>query len=134
MIALALPALGALAAEPLYVLGDTAIVGHLGTTPLAGLALAGMLLSELLGFCTFLEYGTTSKAARLYGAGQRDDALDVGVQATWLAFVLGSVLRARARARRRPRAAPDGGPATARRCTRRSRGSASRRSARPSCS
>jgi Na+-driven multidrug efflux pump len=45
VIALALPALGALAAEPLYVLGDTAIVGHLGRVPLAGLAIAGTLLS-----------------------------------------------------------------------------------------
>ena len=62
---LAIPALGALIAEPLYVLGDTAIIGHLGTVPLAGLALAGLLLSEIFGFCTFLEYGTTARAARL---------------------------------------------------------------------
>ena len=92
MIALALPALGALAAEPLYVLGDTAIVGHLGRTPLAGLAIAGTLLAEVVGLCTFLEYGTTAKAARLYGAGQHEDALDVGVQATWLALGLGTIL------------------------------------------
>ena len=92
VIALALPALGALAAEPLYVLGDTAIVGHLGRVPLAGLAIAGTLLSEIVGLCTFLEYGTTAKAARLYGAGQRAEALDVGVQATWLALALGSLL------------------------------------------
>jgi putative MATE family efflux protein len=92
VIALALPALGALAAEPLYVLGDTAIVGHLGRTPLAGLAIAGTLLAEIVGLCTFLEYGTTAKAARLYGAGQREEALDVGVQATWLAFALGTLV------------------------------------------
>jgi putative MATE family efflux protein len=92
VIALALPALGALAAEPLYVLGDTAIVGHLGRTPLAGLAIAGVLLSEVVGLCTFLEYGTTAKAARLYGAGSHEEALDVGVQATWLAVALGSAL------------------------------------------
>jgi putative MATE family efflux protein len=92
VVALALPALGALAAEPLYVLGDTAIVGHLGRVPLAGLAIAGTLLSETVGLCTFLEYGTTAKAARLYGAGQEPEALDVGVQATWLALALGSLL------------------------------------------
>ncbi len=91
VVALALPALGALAAEPLYVLGDTAIVGHLGRVPLAGLAIAGTLLSETVGLCTFLEYGTTAKAARLYGAGQEPEALDVGVQATWLALALGSI-------------------------------------------
>jgi putative MATE family efflux protein len=89
---LAIPALGALIAEPLYVLGDTAIIGHLGTVPLAGLALAGLLLSEIFGFCTFLEYGTTARAARLYGGGRIDEALDVGVQATWLALGLGAAL------------------------------------------
>jgi putative MATE family efflux protein len=89
ILALAIPALGALIAEPLYVLGDTAIIGHLGTVSLAGLALSGLLLSEVFGFCTFLEYGTTARAARLYGAGQVEEALDVGVQATWLALALG---------------------------------------------
>ena len=92
VLRLALPALGALIAEPLYVLGDTAIVGHLGTVPLAGLALGGLLLSEIFGFCTFLEYGTTARAARLYGAERRMEALDVGVQATWLAAGLGVAL------------------------------------------
>ena len=92
VLALALPALGALVAEPLYVLGDTAIMGHVGTVPLAGLALAGLLLAEILGFCTFLEYGTTARAARLYGAGDLEAALDAGVQATWLAVGLGIVL------------------------------------------
>src|SRR3954464_13602495 len=89
---LAIPALGALIAEPLYVLGDTAIVGHLGTVPLAGLALGGLLLSEVFGFCTFLEYGTTARAARLYGAGRHADALDIGVQASWLALGVGLAL------------------------------------------
>jgi putative MATE family efflux protein len=92
ILALALPALGALVAEPLYVLGDTAIVGHLGTVPLAGLALAGLLLTQIFGFCTFLAYGTTARVARLYGAGRRSEALDIGVQATWLAVGLGVVL------------------------------------------
>ena len=97
VLVLALPALGALVAEPLYVLGDTAIIGHLGTVPLAGLALAGLLLSEILGFCTFLEYGTTARAARLYGAGDLERALDAGVQATWLALGLGAASRRRDR-------------------------------------
>lgn len=92
ILVLALPALGALAAEPLYVLGDTAIVGHLGRVPLAGLALGGLLLSEIVGLCTFLEYGTTAKAARLYGAGERGRAIDVGVQATWLALAFGGAI------------------------------------------
>ena len=73
-------------------LGDTAIIGHLGTVPLAGLALGGLLLSEILGFTTFLEYGTTARAARLFGAGKHEEALDVGVQATWIALALGAVV------------------------------------------
>jgi len=89
VVRLALPALGALAAEPLYVLGDTAIVGHVSTKALAGLALGGLLLSEGLGFVTVLEYGATAKVSRLFGAGREDDALDVGVQATWFALALG---------------------------------------------
>src|SRR6476659_1079128 len=89
---LAIPALGALVAEPLYVLGDTAIIGHLGTVPLAGLALAGLLLAEILGFCPVLEYGPNARAARLSGAGRHEAALDAGVQATWLALGLGVVL------------------------------------------
>ena len=67
---LALPALGALAAEPLYLLADTAIVGHLGTPQLAALALAGTLLTGLATFCNFLTYGVTAQVARLHGAGQ----------------------------------------------------------------
>jgi putative MATE family efflux protein len=89
ILRLALPALGALAAEPLYVLGDTAIVGHVSTQALAGLALGGLLLAETLGFVTVLEYGATAKVSRLFGAGQRREALDVGVQATWFALALG---------------------------------------------
>jgi putative MATE family efflux protein len=87
ILRLALPALGALAAEPLYVLGDTAIVGHVNTQALAGLALGGLLLAETLGFVTVLEYGATAKVSRLFGAGQRREALDV--QATWFALALG---------------------------------------------
>jgi putative MATE family efflux protein len=86
---LAIPALGVLAAEPLYVLVDTAVVGHLGAVPLAGLALGGVLLTQVSSQLTFLSYGTTSRTARLHGAGRRADAVREGVQATWLAVVVG---------------------------------------------
>ncbi|MFD2422610.1 MATE family efflux transporter [Amycolatopsis pigmentata] len=89
---LAVPALGVLAAEPLYVLVDTAVVGHLGALPLAGLALGGVVLSQVSTQLTFLSYGTTSRTARLHGAGRRADAVGEGVQATWLAIVVGAVL------------------------------------------
>ena len=86
---LALPALGALAAEPLYLLADTAIVGHLGTRQLAALALASTLLAGLATFCNFLVYGVTAQVARLYGAGERDRAGAVGPQALWVALMIG---------------------------------------------
>ena len=89
---LAVPALGVLAAEPLYVLVDTAVVGHLGALPLAGLALGGVVLSQISTQLTFLSYGTTSRTARLHGAGRREDAVGEGVQATWLALSVGVVI------------------------------------------
>lgn len=92
ILALAIPALGVLAAEPLYVLVDTAVVGHLGALPLAGLALGGTLLSVLTSQLTFLSYGTTARAARLYGAGKRQEAVAEGAQATWLALAVGIVV------------------------------------------
>ncbi|MEC3977492.1 MATE family efflux transporter [Amycolatopsis sp. H20-H5] len=92
VLGLAVPALGVLAAEPLYVLVDTAVAGHLGAVPLAGLALGGVVLSQVSSQLTFLSYGTTSRTARLHGAGRRADAVREGVQATWLALAVGLVV------------------------------------------
>jgi putative MATE family efflux protein len=89
VVALGLPALAVLAAEPLYVLVDTAVVGHLGRVPLAALALGGTVLSLAAMLGSFLAYGTTGRAARLYGAGRRDEAVREGVQASWLALGIG---------------------------------------------
>jgi putative MATE family efflux protein len=89
ILRLALPALGALAAEPLYLLADTAIVGHLGTRQLAALALASTLLTGLATFCNFLTYGVTAQVARLHGAGQTQRAGAVAAQALWVAIGLG---------------------------------------------
>ena len=89
---LAVPALGALAAEPLYLLTDTAIVGHLGTTELAALALAATLLSALVTLCNFLTYGTTARVARLRGAGEEAAAGRIAAQSLWLAVGLGIAL------------------------------------------
>src|SRR6185312_4027532 len=83
---LALPALVVLAAEPVYVLVDTAVVGHLGRVPLAAVAVGGTALSVAVWFGTLLAYGTTGRAARQFGAGERDAAVAEGVQASWLAF------------------------------------------------
>ncbi|BCJ72879.1 MATE family efflux transporter [Catellatospora sp. IY07-71] len=90
--ALALPALVVLAAEPLYVLVDTAVVGHLGRVPLAALGLAGTVLGLAVWLGNVLAYGTTGRAARRFGAGDRAGAVGEGVQASWLAVLAGLAL------------------------------------------
>jgi putative MATE family efflux protein len=92
IFALATPALGALAAEPLYILVDTAIVGHLGTPQLAALAIAATVLTTLFAIFNFLIYGTTAHVARLHGAGRREEAALVGSQALWLSLGIGVLL------------------------------------------
>jgi MATE family, multidrug efflux pump len=92
ILRLALPALGALAAEPLYVLVDTAIVGHLGRPQIAALGLAGTLLAGAFTIFNFLTYGTTAVVARASGAGQDRAAAGLAAQALWLALAIGAVL------------------------------------------
>jgi putative MATE family efflux protein len=92
IFALAVPALGALAAEPLYVLVDTAIVGHLGTTQLAALAIAATVLTTAFTVFNFLTYGTTAHVARLHGARREQEAALVGSQALWLSLFIGFAL------------------------------------------
>jgi putative MATE family efflux protein len=89
---LALPALGVLAAEPLYLLFDTAVVGRLGALSLAGLAIGGLILDLVGSALTFLSNGTTARSARHFGAGDRTSAVVEGVQATWLALGLGVLI------------------------------------------
>lgn len=89
ILRLALPALPVLAAEPLFLLVDTAVVGRLGGLPLASLAVAAVLFAQVTTQLTFLSYGTTARAARFYGAGRRSAAVAEGVQATWLALGVG---------------------------------------------
>jgi putative MATE family efflux protein len=92
ILQLALPALGALAAEPLYVLVDTAIVGHLGRPQLAALGLAGAVLAGTFTIFNFLTYGTTAVVARASGAGQEEKAARLAAQALWVALAIGGVL------------------------------------------
>jgi putative MATE family efflux protein len=109
VFALALPALGALAAEPLYVLVDTAIVGHLGTVQLAALAIAATVMSTAFTVFNFLTYGTTAQVARLHGAGRDREAAALGSQALWLALAIGAVLLVAVVAFARPAARLMGG-------------------------
>jgi putative MATE family efflux protein len=94
ILALALPTFATLVSEPLLLLADSAIIGHLGTTELAGLSIAASLLGILTGLCVFLAYGTTGAVARRLGAGQPGAALAGGVDGLILAAGLGVVLAA----------------------------------------
>jgi len=89
ILRLALPALGALAAEPLYLLVDTAIVGHLGRSQLAALGIAFTILGGLFAIFNFLQYGTTAQVARAGGAGEAETARRLGAQAVWLSLAFG---------------------------------------------
>jgi putative MATE family efflux protein len=92
IFALAWPALGALVAEPLFVLVDSAVVGRLGTPQLAGLTLASTVLVTLVAVFVFLAYATTAAVARRLGANDPKGALAVGIDGVWLALILGVVL------------------------------------------
>lgn len=92
ILGLAWPALVVLAATPLYLLLDTAVVGRLGAADLAALAAGATVLGTVTTQLTFLSYGTTARAARHYGAGRRSSAIYEGVQATWVALAVGALL------------------------------------------
>jgi len=89
---LALPALGALLAEPLFLIADSAIVGHLGTAELAGLSVASAVLLNAVMLCIFLAYGTAATVARRAGAGDVRAALTQGIDGIWLAIAIGVAL------------------------------------------
>ena len=92
ILRLAVPALGALLAEPTFLLVDAAIVGHLGTEQLAGVGIASVILGTLVGLSVFLAYGTTAQVARSLGAGQPDRALSFGIAGLYLAVIIGVVV------------------------------------------
>ncbi|MFF1280215.1 MATE family efflux transporter [Streptomyces sp. NPDC058299] len=92
IVALAVPAFGALVAEPLFVLADSAIVGHLGTAQLAGLGIASALLTTAVSVFVFLAYATTAAVARRVGAGDLQAAIRQGMDGIWLALLLGAAV------------------------------------------
>ena len=92
ILRLAVPALGALIAEPLFLIVDSALVGHLGVEPLAGLGIASAVLQTIVGLMVFLAYSTTPAVARRFGAGDPSRAVSVGIDGIWLALGLGAVL------------------------------------------
>ena len=92
IVALAVPAFGALVAEPLFVMADSAIVGHLGTAQLAGLGVASALLTTAVSVFVFLAYATTAAVSRRVGAGDLQAAIRQGMDGIWLALLLGGAV------------------------------------------
>ncbi|KZX21160.1 MATE family efflux transporter [Rathayibacter tanaceti] len=92
ILRLAVPALGSLIAEPLFLLTDSALVGHLGAVPLAGLALGGAVLQTIVGLMVFLAYSTTPRVGRALGEGDERRAVAAGIDGGWLALLLGAVI------------------------------------------
>jgi len=94
LLGLAIPAVGALVAEPVFLMADSAIVGHLGTAQLAGLGIASAVLLNTVFLCIFLAHGTTAAVARRAGAGDLRRAFTLGVDGIWLAIAIGVGLAA----------------------------------------
>lgn len=92
IFALALPAFGALVAEPLFVMADSAVVGHLGTPQLAGLGIAAAVLTTAVSVFVFLAYATTAAVSRRVGAGDLQAAIRQGIDGIWLALLLGAAV------------------------------------------
>lgn len=91
ILRLAIPSLGALVAEPLFVMIDSAFVARVSTTALAGLGLASTVLTTVVGLSIFLAYSTTAAVARAVGAGREREAISRGVDACWLALGIGAL-------------------------------------------
>lgn len=92
ILALAVPAFGALIAEPLFLLADSAIIGRLGTSQLAGVGISATVVQTVVGLMVFLAYSTTPAVARHLGGGRLKRALEVGRDGLWTALGLGVVL------------------------------------------
>ena len=92
ILRLAVPALGSLVVEPLFLALDSAMIGHLGVAQLAGLGIAGSVLQTFVGLMVFLAYSTTPAVARLFGSGDNARAVSRGIDGMWLALGIGGVL------------------------------------------
>lgn len=92
ILLLAIPTFGQLVAEPAFVLADTAIVGHVSESALAGLAVGSTLVLTAVGLCVFLAYATTSRVAMLFGSGRAKDGISMGVDNLWLSLAIGVAL------------------------------------------
>ena len=92
LAAIAIPTLGQLIAEPIFILADTAFVGTISDTALAGLSIGSTIILTSVGLCLFLAYSTTSRVSILMGSGRTREGLKAGTSGMWLATLIGAVL------------------------------------------
>ena len=88
ILVLAVPAFGALIAEPIFVLTDSALIGQLGKAELAGMSIAATLVTTVVGLMNFLAYSVTPA----FGEKNLRRAWQIGVDGVWVAFGLGMLL------------------------------------------
>ena len=91
ILRIGLPALGALAADPLVSLIDTAFVGRLGATALASVAIASAIFLAVFAIFNFLGYAVTPLVAQSIGAGERNEAGRFTVAALGISSVAGVI-------------------------------------------
>ena len=89
ILALAVPALGSLAADPVLSLVDTAFVGRLGAVPLAALGIDAAIFGFAFAVFNFLAYATTPLVAQARGRGRIIESGRVVQRALVLAGLVG---------------------------------------------
>lgn len=92
ILGLAVPALGALAIDPLLTLVDTAFVARLGTVELAALGVDAAILTLAFFAFNFLSFVTTPLVAKALGKGEDEVAGHYVATALVLAVGLGIVM------------------------------------------
>ena len=92
ILAISIPALGALAIDPLLTLTDTGFVARLGTTELAALGVSAAVLIPSFFVFNFLAFATTPLVAKALGSSDQDRARHYVGTALGLAVVLGSLV------------------------------------------
>jgi MATE family multidrug resistance protein len=86
---LAVPAMLALASQPLLSIGDTAMIGRLGVEPLAARAVGAAIIGGIYWIFAFLSFGTTTLVGYHHGAQDFRACGETYVHALFLALVGG---------------------------------------------
>ena len=86
---LAFPAIVAGVSEPLMALADTAIIGHLGTTELAGVGVGASLFLLLVWLLAQTKSAISAIVSRYYGMGKTNEIGTFIVQSLYFNIIVG---------------------------------------------